>query len=248
MATARLRGSGIGTPASASDCSPSRMKPMAASTRRAASPGRRCWRPTRRPTHGAEEDPGEGLQHLLVELPVARGEYGAHDLDHGCERRTLLALTEPLVAEDRRPVLDHDAAVGGLLDDVEEGPQAGLRLEPRVALALEASSGSPCGPRSRPLEDRLEERLLAGEVVVERALGDARAGDDLVQRGRGIALLGEELLAPPRSAPAWWSWRTASAFLRPAERPGTFGISLEAAGLLIRASVGTADRVGTVAM
>lgn len=40
---------------------------------------------------------------------------------------------------------------------------------------------------------RLEQRFLAGEVQVERALADAGAGRDVVQAGRGEATRGEAL-------------------------------------------------------
>ena len=95
----RERAGQSAAPESASDWKPARMKPIAASTRprgldrvvggrdRLAGRG-----------HRAEEDPGEGLQHLLVELPAAGAEHRAHDVEHGGERRALLLLAEPLVA------------------------------------------------------------------------------------------------------------------------------------------------------
>jgi hypothetical protein len=42
-------------------------------------------------------------------------------------------------------------------------------------------------------EDGVEERLLAAEVVIERALGHLGAGHDRVQRGARVAVLGEQL-------------------------------------------------------
>ena len=60
------------------------------------------------------------------------------------------------------------------------------------------------------LEDRLEQRLLAAEVVVERALGDPGAGDDLVEAGAGVARSVNRSVATStraRRVEAEYSWR-----------------------------------------
>ena len=42
------------------------------------------------------------------------------------------------------------------------------------------------------LEQRLEQRFLAGEIVIERALADADGAGDVAQAGAEVALVGEE--------------------------------------------------------
>ena len=76
--------------------SPRRPRPDARPAR-----GRRGGHDLARGRHGAEEDPGERLEHCLVELPGARAEHRAHDVHDVGERRALLLLAEPLVAQHR---------------------------------------------------------------------------------------------------------------------------------------------------
>jgi hypothetical protein len=102
-------------------------------------------------------------------------------------------LAVALVAEDRRAFLDHDPAVAGLLDGLEEGAQSGARLRPRVPVGSEGRRDRARGVGLHPLEDRLEQRLLAAEVVVERSLRDPGARHDRIQAGAGVPVLGEEL-------------------------------------------------------
>ena len=145
--------------------------------------------------HRAEEDPREGLQHVLVEVPRAGGQHRAHDLEDVGEGRALLLLAEALVAQDRGALLDHDPPVAPAPAPPRGRPagrpgaftQGSWWLFSALAMVRAAwdstrsktASNSACLPR---------------EVVVERALGDLGAGHDRVERGAGVPVLGEELL------------------------------------------------------
>ena len=171
------------------------MNPIAASTRSAASSGS---------SEVATDSPAEDIAPKkirakvcsigLVELPRPGAEHGADDVEDGGERRPLLLLAVPLVAEHRGALLDHDPAVARLLDHCEERPEPRPRLLPRVPPALERLVDGLGGIGLDPFEDGLEQRLLAAEVVVQRALGHPGARDDRVERGVGVAVLGEQVL------------------------------------------------------
>ncbi|HEU4526292.1 MAG TPA: hypothetical protein VFR62_14800, partial [Gemmatimonadales bacterium] len=116
--------------------------------------------------------------------------HATHDVEDVRERRALHVLAVALVAEDRRALLDHDPAVAGLLDGLEKGAQPGPRPRPRVRVPREGRLDRARRIGLHPLEDRLEQRLLATEVVVQRALGHPGARDDRVEAGPRVALLG----------------------------------------------------------
>jgi hypothetical protein len=76
---------------------------------------------------------------------------------------------------------------------VQVGLAAGLQAVPRVVLRDERPGLQVGQPALLALADRAEDLLLAGEVVVQRALRHGGGGGDLVQ-GRGpVALTGEEV-------------------------------------------------------
>ena len=222
---------GISTPASVSAWKPAMMKLIATSTRSAAA--------TLGSSAPATDSPADDIAPKKIRAKVCTmssssshdpaTQHRAHDVDDVGVGRALLLLAEALVAEHRRAVLHDDPAVARLLDDLEEDAQARARLVPRVPGALQRLLDGARGVVLDPLEDGLEERLLAREVVVERALGDLGAGDDRVERGVGVAVLGEELLGDVDQR-ALGRGRVGRA---PAHRrarpgtPGTLGTSLE---------------------
>ena len=168
------------------------MNPIAASTR---------WRPRPRGRRWSETDsPADDIAPKKIRVKVccissSRSQLPAlstarDSLHDGREGRALLLLAEPRAAQDRRPLVNHDPAVVRLTDDLEEGPRG-------RAWAFTQGSRSPLERRLRssceasvlhPLEDRLEEGLLPGEVVVERPFVVTRApGHDRVEGGGGTA-------------------------------------------------------------
>jgi hypothetical protein len=68
-----------------------------------------------------------------------------------------------------------------LLHDAQELAEAGEGLLRRVGDTLDGLLDLSRGLVLDVLEDRLEDALLAAEVVVERALGDLGFGDDRVE-------------------------------------------------------------------
>ena len=220
------------------------MKPIASSTRSAsasassavetAAPGRR---------HRAEEDAGERVLHRVVDLPVA----GARARRARCRgrRRTSSAPPARGSARSRAPTGRPGSRSGCT---TAAGPPRGTRGARRCAFShgswwpVSAAWIVLRAGRLDPLEDRLEERLLAGVVVVERALGDVGAGDDRVERGGGVPVLGEQLARPRRPAPAWWRRSTAHAGSCPARAATSASRGPRALGH--RRSLGVSGRAG----
>ena len=223
------------------------MKPIAASTRRLASSGSSALGDAlagRR--HGAEEDPAERLHHRPRRAPSGRPtSTDADDVEDDRERRALLLLAEPLVAQHRRALLDDHPAVAS-------GP--GRRRGTPGARRCDFSHGSRT-PLTRgrdlarrvgldPLEDGLEQRLLAGEVVVERALGDPRARRRSRRARWRRTLLAELLLGDVDQ-----SALGGGGVLRPSGRAGevgTLGSRRLAADLLIPRSLDRTAVLGGV--
>ena len=103
------------------------------------------------------------------------------------------ASVPALVAQRDGTLLHADAAELRLAADLEELREADLGALPRVLRRVDGLLDVGGRALLDPQEDALEQRELAGEVVVERALGDAGGRDDLVERGAGVAVIGEQL-------------------------------------------------------
>src|SRR6201999_2538220 len=103
--------------------------------------------------HRTEEDPRERLHHVLVELPPARLQDRADDVEDVGERRPFLLLAVAGIAEHGRTLLDHDPSVRRLADHLEERAQPAERLLPRVTLTLQSLLDALRRVGLDPLED-----------------------------------------------------------------------------------------------
>ncbi len=111
------------------------------------------------------------------------GEHGAQLLQRRGE-----TLAQSLVALGVGPQLDEQAeAVGLLLQALHPALAAGERALPGDALAVEQLQLLRHLPREVLLHQREQQVLLAAEVRVDGALGEAGVGGDLFERGAGKA-------------------------------------------------------------
>jgi len=126
-----------------------------------------------------------------------RQRAAAHERrQHGAQHRELDALhaTFPRAGgKHGHTVDDHDPPERRLQAGVEERGQARSHRGPRILLGQRRGHHRPCGLVEHHVVDRLEQRVLAAEVVVESAFRDAGPLHDVVHRGRRVALLGEPL-------------------------------------------------------
>ena len=108
------------------------------------------------------------------------------------QRALLVELPPPLPAEHRGRVDQHDLPDDRVAGQPDPGqgarPQRGdrVRCVPGDVFALLGDAGADL------LQDRPEQRLLAREVVVERAAADSGAGLHRLDRRAVVAVLGEQ--------------------------------------------------------
>ena len=108
------------------------------------------------------------------------------------QRALLVEFPPPLPAQHGRRVDQHDLPddrIAGQPDPRQgAGPQHRDRIRgiPGDVLPLPGDTGADL------LQDRPEQRLLAREVVVERAPADSGAGLHRLDRGAVVAVLGEQ--------------------------------------------------------
>ena len=131
---------------------------------------------------------GRGAQHAAVH-GVLEGEADQP------EAVALVDLAPLLPAQHGRGVEQGDAHDGRVGAGVEEGAHAGHHQLPRVVDAADAGADVGDQRLLELLVDGAEEVALVGEVVVERAAGDAGPGHDLLGADARVAALGEQLAA-----------------------------------------------------
>src|SRR6266849_4333019 len=78
-----------------------------------------------------------------------------------------------------------------LREGLEAGPQRGLYLAERSVRAPDGRRDGLGKPLGELVDQRQEERLLVGKVVVDGALRRARGADDVVDGGSVVPFFGE---------------------------------------------------------